>query len=43
MNLINYSAQFRTSGDYSETVAGKTAILDFSQVVLVTPGLSHAL
>jgi hypothetical protein len=42
MNLINYSAQFRTSGDYSQTVAGKTETLDLSQAILVTPGLSYA-
>ena len=35
-------AQFRTSGDYSQTVAGKTATLDLSQAVLVTLGLSYS-
>jgi hypothetical protein len=35
-------AQFRTSGDYSQTVGGKTATLDLSQAVLVTLGLSYS-
>jgi hypothetical protein len=35
-------AQFRTSGDYSQTVSGKTAKLDLSQAVLVTLGLSYS-
>ncbi len=35
-------AQFRTSGDYSQTVSGKTATLDLSQALLVTLGLSYS-
>jgi hypothetical protein len=35
-------AQFQSSGDYSQTVSGKTAVLNLSQAVLVNLGLSYS-